>query len=215
MRRESVDIHKIIALVGVLVALQALGIGPARALPFVPGFGIKGGMNISKVSADVDELTDEANRTGLVGGAWARLPLAGLSVQAEALYSQKGFADARAGERTGVEVRYNYIDVPVTARWAFPLPAVTPYLYVGVQLGFLVGAEGKNLLSEWANDVWIDIKDSSASTAWAMVVGAGVDIGKAHVDLRYNYGLSDINDTAIGAETKDRTFALMVGFQIF
>jgi hypothetical protein len=201
--------------IGAALALMLGAAGGAGAVPFVPAFGLKVGMNISKVDADVEALTDESNRTGFVGGGWVRLPIPLVSLQVEALYSQKGFKDAKVDGRSGVELRYNYLDFPILARFSIPTPVVSPYVFAGGQVGFLLNAEGKNLLSEWPDGEWVDIKDESKSTAFALLVGAGADIGKAHVDLRYIYGLTDINDTNVGGETKERTFAIMVGFQIF
>ncbi|MFO7653037.1 MAG: porin family protein [Candidatus Krumholzibacteriia bacterium] len=195
------------------VVALVLGAGAAEALPLVPSFGVKAGVNLSRVDMDVQGLTGRENRTGFVGGPWVRLPLPGLALQVEALYARKGFKGAELAGAADAEAKYTYLDVPVLVRFAFPSPVVAPYVFAGGQLGILLDAEGRGL-PEAGGSGWVDIGDWTRDTAFALVVGAGVDLASLHVDLRYSFGLTDLSDLP-GVETKDRTFSLMAGVRLF
>lgn len=67
-------------------------------------WGVKGGVNLNKISTDIDDL--EQNSTGFFIGPMAEvtIPVLGLGVEAAAMYSQKGESDVK---QQGFEVPVN------------------------------------------------------------------------------------------------------------
>lgn len=100
-------------------------------------FGIKAGTNLtekpSKFNGDVDGCT------GFFVGPMAKftLPIVGLGIEADILYSHSG------SELDGTKVKKNSIEIPVYLRYDLALPAVSkiivPFVAVGPQFGYSIG----------------------------------------------------------------------------
>lgn len=100
-------------------------------------FGIKAGTNLtekpSKFNGDVDGFT------GFFVGPMAKftLPIVGLGIEADILYSHSG------SELDGTKVKKNSIEIPVYLRYDLALPAVSkiivPFVAVGPQFGYSIG----------------------------------------------------------------------------
>jgi hypothetical protein len=192
-----------------LVTFLCLGVftaDPAAAL--LPSFGVKAGVNSAGVSSE--DLADSGSRTGFVGGGWARLDLVGLSLQGELLYSQKGYREGRIGSDGGYEGDLDYFDVPVFARLGLPLPMVTPFAYLGGQVGFLTAAQTRG---PDTGGEWVDGKEGGTDTVWAIVLGVGAGLGQFHGDIRYTHGLTNLVEGE--SDLKDRTWSVTIGYALF
>src|SRR5512134_3546851 len=91
-------------------------------------FGVKGGVSLSHVNAD---LFDTDNRTGFVGGVYGTFDLSPMfGVQPELLYVRKGAelftTDVTIGGITfgsvGTRLDVDYIEIPVLLRLSAPSP---------------------------------------------------------------------------------------------
>lgn len=155
-----------------VIACLALAI-PAQAQI---QFGVKGGLNISKVSLS-EEVFHPDNRAGFFIGPTAEftLPLLGIGVDVAALYNQYGI-DTEKGSTTKKS-----FEIPVNLKWTIGFSSVLgAYLAVGPQFGFNVG-------NRWFKDV-CEFKKSTTS----LNVGAGLKIlGHVHIGANYNIGLKD------------------------
>ena len=193
-------------LVGIVVILLILAVGPTQALALLPGLGVKAGVNAANVDLD-----NTSNKTGFVGGAFADVPV--LPLRVELLYSQKGFTDGTINGATDWETSYTFIDVPVVFILKIPLVAITPFGYVGLNAGFLTDAKSK---SSDTNNNWVDIKAANPDIVWSVPIGVGIGFGSLHADLRYTYGLTEMKDpTQNDQKYKERTWSLMVGWALF
>ena len=99
-------------------------------------FGVKGGLNISKMYISKDVMKSD-NRSGFFIGPTAEftLPLLGLGVDVSALYNQYG---AKAEGETATR---KTIEIPVNLNWTIGFSSIIGgYLAVGPQFGFNVGA---------------------------------------------------------------------------
>ena len=111
-----------------LLWLAAAGLLATAAQAQTTKFGLKVGGNLSNLSGDLVNQDQYNNRLGVNGGVMLNIGLVAdiFSIQAEGLYSQKGFKYAdqtvmAAGNtisNTG-NVRYDYLDVPVLAKVKF------------------------------------------------------------------------------------------------
>lgn len=139
-------------------------------------FGVKGGLNISKISLS-KEVFNPDNRAGFFIGPTAEftLPLLGIGLDASALYNQYGI-DTEEGSTTKKS-----IEIPINLKWTIGFSSVIgAYLAVGPQFGFNVG-------DRWFKDI-CEFKKNTTSPN----VGAGLKIlGHVHVGANYNIGLKD------------------------
>ena len=122
---------KIISVLMVAVCLMMAA--PAQAQLH---FGVKGGLNISKLSFSKDAFKGD-NKTGFFVGPMAEftLPIIGIGADVAALYSQTDLgAD---GEKT---MKLKTFAVPVNLKWSFGLGSMLgAYIAAGPQFGFNIG----------------------------------------------------------------------------
>lgn len=104
-------------------------------------FGVKGGLNLSKLSLDKKVVTSD-NQMGFFIGPSIKfvVPIVGIGFDAAALY------DERAGEleygETSTKLKQQSIQIPVNLRWGFGIgKVVNIYFYAGPQFGFNVGSK--------------------------------------------------------------------------
>jgi hypothetical protein len=200
----------------VLFALPALA-------QLTPAWGVKGGLNISEI--DMEDV-ESSSQSGWVAGLFVDLGSPLLHLQAEALYSVRqselGPANPNAYD---VEVESTYLQVPVLVKLGLPLPAVAPSVYAGPAVAFPIDAKMTDAAGEW-----VDLDDFSKETVWSVVVGVDVKLlDLLIVDLRYDIGLTELNERPVGdvlddindeftetesyRDIKDRTFTVMVGLE--
>ena len=120
MKREKKMKKKFLVACVALFALMAI---PAQAQL---KFGVKGGLNISKVHFD-REVVGDGNVTGFNVGPMIefKIPIIGLGFDAALLYSQKGFEVANESMRT------DYLDIPVNLKWKIGIPLARIYFTGG------------------------------------------------------------------------------------
>lgn len=165
-------------------------------------FGVKGGLNLYNIENDNDTKYDA--KTGFHMGMLLHIHVAQhFAVQPELLYSSQG---AKYNTVLGdVNLKLEYANVPFMFQYMFDNGF---RLEAGPQVGFLTNA--KSELNEFSVDVKDDIKKID------FAIGAG--IGYIHpptgfgVDARYNYGLSNINESG-SVNSYNRGFQLGVLYQ--
>ncbi len=157
--------------------------------------GLKGGLNFAKV--DVSSVSAAYNsKTGYHIGAFANFKFTKLAIQPELIYSVQG-ADASAGN-----LELGYFNIPILLKF-YLIGGLN--LQAGPQFGFLTSATAGGT----------DIKSLMKGSDTSIALGAGFDISKFVIDARYNMGLSEIQDAAGAAATKNQVFQLSVGFKLF
>lgn len=176
-----------------------------QVLPSVQ-FGIKGGANLSKFSTEDTFSSD--NRAGYYAGLWARFGAAGIHLQPELYLSGKNTTlVSNSGEEN--EVRFTSLDVPVLVGTKLGAAGVGLRLNTGPVFSFIL--DEKQKFGEAAGEIFRgNFKDQNIS--WQF--GAGVDVGKLGVDLRYEKGLSNISK-ADYRSTKLDLFTLGLAYRLF
>lgn len=169
-------------------------------------FGVKGGVNISKVSTDGGTNFSEDNITGFqVGPSIEWLFIKNLGIDAAAVYSQKGIkvnngsviADSKSG----------YLDIPVNLKLVAGLTEnIKPYVAAGPYISFKVSGDdtvGQN--SESISNQW-----DAQSFGAGVNIGAGVELFKfLQVGANYGVSLTDDYKASNGSYTaKDRTWSI-------
>lgn len=120
------------------LALALAAVLPSGASAQSGQIGLIGGATFSNLRGldDIEDVNLDS-RTGLIGGGYLLLPLAGaLQLQVEGLLVNKG-AEPRTG--TDNELRLSYAEVPVMLRLNLgSSSAVNPHLYAGPYLGLRI-----------------------------------------------------------------------------
>lgn len=165
-------------------------------------FGIKGGLNLYKISNYENSKYD--TKPGVHFGILGHIHLNhSIAVQPELVYSSQG-AKYRAGG-TNYRLNLGYINAPVMLQYMF---ANGFRLEAGPQLGFLINAKSV------VNNKSVDVKSGYKSVDVGAGIGAGYfkqSIGLG-AGLRYNIGLSNINESN-SVKTTNQGFQLSVFYQ--
>jgi Outer membrane protein beta-barrel domain len=166
-------------------------------------FGIKGGIDLGTFGG-ADKPSDLKYRMGIAGGISCKIGLvAGLSLQPEVMYIQKG-AVMEVNTLQGIytindkqTAMLDYIDIPVLIKFNFPIPVFSPYIEGGVSYGILISAKSK--LEESSNQPGTtsssnetDIKDFLTKNDLSIVVGVGFDLSILEIDARYLIGTKKV-----------------------
>lgn len=162
-------------IIGVLmVAVGLMMAAPAQAQFH---FGVKGGLNLSKVSFSKSDLKGD-NKTGWFIGPMAEftLPIIGVGADVAALYSQTDLA----AKGYSVDAKLKTIEIPVNLKWSFGFGTLLgAYIAAGPQFGFNIGNK-KGFMS-------YDLKKNNTT----FNVGAGLKLLKhVQVGVNYNFALS-------------------------
>ncbi|TCC92159.1 PorT family protein [Pedobacter frigiditerrae] len=169
-------------------------------------FGLKGGMNLSKFNTTNTFSSD--NQAGYYAGVWARIGAAGLHLQPEIYLSGKNTTLVNSVGQEN-EVKFTSIDVPVLVGTKLGAAGVGLRLNTGPVVSFLLN-EDQNF-SQAASAAFSG-KFKDQSFAWQF--GAGVDLGKLGIDLRYELGLSKINEAGYQS-TKLNLYTLGLAYKLF
>lgn len=139
-------------------------------------FGVKAGLNVSKLHLSKD-LVNSDNRSGFFVGPTAEftLPILGLGIDGSLLYNQFG-VDSEEGTSTKKS-----IEIPINLKWNIGFSSlVGAYVAVGPQFGFNVG-------DRLLNDIY-EFKKSTTS----FNVGVGLKMfSHLQVGANYNFALKD------------------------
>lgn len=181
----------------ILFALCLLAAIPANAQL---KFGVKAGTNlVDKPSGNLDSYTDAKGYTGFYAGAMAQftLPIVGLGVEADVLYSQSG------SEIGGDKVKKQSIEIPIYLRYDLALPAVSkviiPFVAVGPQFGFAFG----DLTEALDVNRYYEYNKSQLS----FNVGAGLVL-LSHIQAHVNYNIA-LGNTSEYMELTDGVWNVM------
>ena len=163
---------------------------PASAKVF--GFGVTGGLNVSKLDVD-----GAKNNTGWFAGLSAKvtIPIVGLGVDGALLFSQ---------EKLGTEAQtdnVNYLSIPVNLRYDLQLPVVSkfivPFAFAGPQFDYALSDSFDLGEMDW------DVKSSS----WRANFGIGaILLNHLQVSYAYSLGLNDTyKESVVGGLRQDAT----------
>lgn len=178
--------------------------------------GLKAGFNSSQYSTSDVKLTmpnppsfEQAKsdwQTGGFFGAYARLHLTGnLSIQPELYYIKKsGDVNYVTDEGTTKTTMNLYSwDVPILAHFkVIDLKAANIFCITGPVLSF--NAKDKSDLPSGSVS---EIKNAT----WAYQLGAGVEFWRLNLDVRYEWGLSNVSEGATNVQFNQKTDMLTFG----
>ena len=146
-------------------------------------FGVKGGLNVTKMSVSSDVYSADNNNGFFIGPTIKfTLPIVGLGVDAAALYDErKGTLSIEdmVGKKSN-DVKFKSINVPVNLRWNIGLGSLAGiYLAAGPQFGFALGD---------FSDTWDSDSYKKENMNVSINVGAGLSLLK-HLELGFTYNI--------------------------
>jgi hypothetical protein len=195
---------KIILVVLILSGIAFQGFSQAQF-----AFGLKGGLNLSKIDFSSDFQGNVSNRTGFHAGAFALIKITAFAIQPEVLFSKQGSKLTYNGG--SAEANFDYIAVPVMFKFYLPLGL---NLQAGPQFSFLTVDDLKQTVSGGsAQTVATNFKKKQDTS---LALGAGWDLPfHLTIDARYVLGLSDMKFTANSVEQsfKNRVVMVSVGYK--
>jgi len=170
-------------------------------------FGLKGGVNLSKFNTSNTFSSD--NRAGYYAGIWTRIGAAGIHLQPELYISGK---NTTLKDANGLENKVNFtsLDVPILIGTKLGAAGVGLRLNTGPVVSFVLNDDQS--FPQAAGAIF-NGKFKDQSFAWQF--GAGLDVGKLGIDLRYEAGLSKINSTGYASSTKLNLFTLGLAMKLF
>jgi hypothetical protein len=165
-------------------------------------FGLRGGLNLSDLHSSA---TNSLNtRASVFVGGLAHIHLTRyFAIQPELDYSCQGATQNTDGG--DVTWRLNYVNVPVLLQYMFDNGF---RLQTGPQMGLLASAKRK------AGGTISDISNNFTTGDFSWSLGAGyLSASGLGVDLRYNLGINNINNTGSADKLQNRVFQAGLFYQ--
>ena len=134
---------KVFALV---VALAAITMSAQAQIDF----GVKGGLNLSKMSASKDAL-NSSNQLGFFVGPTAKftLPVVGLGIDVSALFDQRSSEVELNGMKE--TIKQTSLQIPANVRFAFGFgDKASIFIFGGPQIGFNLSGKAKDVFNDAA-----------------------------------------------------------------
>jgi hypothetical protein len=183
-------------------------------------FGIKGGMNISRITGD-DAVSSSDSHLGFHGGAFMQYNLMeAFIIQPELLYTQKGYNYKYTLADIDYKIRnsYDYVEVPLLLKLNVAVGDLKIQPYVGPAVSYLISAKTKETLSDGSTTITHnnDVADQMNKLAFGFAVGAEIEfMNRFMFGGRYNFGLSDIYQKDVegqGPDVQNGVFMLSLGY---
>jgi hypothetical protein len=178
--------------------------------------GPKVGLNISNVSGSDAGSPD--SKTGFAGGLFFMYQFSNMfAIQPEAYYTMKGAKEKQDIEGYTVEatVSLDYIEVPLLLKLIIPIQgsSVHPAVFAGPAVGFNTTHKVKvEVEGQSAEDDIPDVKSTEFSLVFGGGVGFPVGNNELGFDVRYNLGLTTIDDSADEYDVKNNVISFNVYF---
>ena len=172
--------------------------------------GIKGGVNYSKLRSQAD-LTADNSILGYQAGIFTRFSIAGMYLQPEVYLGTKGSDfKLRTANNTVVtqgDVKFTTLDLPILLGTKLGTSKLNLRFMVGPVISFKI--DEKTTFAQGYQEV----KDYNnyKNQAIAIQAGGGIDLGNVTVDLRYENGLTKMNDYG----QKQNLWHLSLGLKLF
>ena len=163
--------------------------------------GVKAGWNVSGLALNGSGATGGKlsgvsynNRSGYHVGVYGSFRYKKLAVQPEIIYSRQG-QNFTTQYFSNAKTDLKYINIPIIFKYYI---AGGLNLQAGPQFGFLAGAKGDLIYVDNTGTLGQtyhnqDLKSYLKSSDLSIGFGAGLDIKKVSLTLRYNLGISDDN----------------------
>jgi len=201
-----------------VLALVTGGAAPLAAQLRDHTFGGFVGLSLSKAGgADVGG--ESKLVTGTAVGGFLTLGFSRvLALEPQILMVEKGIKSEEGG--LSATIKLTYIQIPLLAKLRFPMGPegrMTGVLFAGPGVAYRVGcrlklAQGGNELAGGCDSD--GEAESIRSFDSSMIFGLGADLGRTTVSLRYDLGLTKLDQSADANDIKNRALILLAGVKV-
>lgn len=174
-------------------------------------WGVRSGLNVTEFLAPYGEniyvggnpqVVRNFPRVTLNAGVLLSVPLSKkFTFQPEVQFSEQGASGKPFGEYivSSTEIyKYNYLNVPLVLQYNLPMGF---YVETGPQVGLLISAEIDQTVVGAAATSYYNVQGKNKSTDVSWALGGGfmspINLG---FDIRYNLGLTNINNASLSDE---------------
>ena len=179
-------------------------------------FGVKAGFNTSSIAGSLNNVSSSfKSRSGSNIGIFARLGGSKLYLQPELLYATKNSsfdATVSLGQTSTNTIKIHTIQIPVLLGYKLlDLKLASIRAFTGPAGSFVTSGSITNINAQ-------EVKDNLNSMNWAWQLGAGVDVLKFTLDVRYEMGMNNITKNQIQdyiSINKGNIFTISLGFKFF
>ncbi len=179
-------------------------------------FGVKAGFNTSSIAGSINNVSSSfKSRSGSNIGIFARVGGSKLYLQPELLYATKNSsydATVTLGQTSTNTIKIHTIQIPVLLGYKLlDLKLASIRAFTGPAGSFVTSGSITNISSQ-------EVKDNLNSMNWAWQLGAGVDVLKFTLDVRYEMGMNNITKNQIQdyiSINKGNIFTISLGFKFF
>ena len=203
--------------------MRALG---AAALLLLPAMaqaqgrfqsGVEAGVLLAKFGGD--DAGGAKTRVGVAGGGFLRLPLGRIfALEPALLYASQG-TKVEGGGTTNT-YKMEYWQVPLRLRVSVPTGGLLrPWFYVAPAIALrdrcrLEIKPGNQSLEADCNDRGaLGTRFDTKALETSVHLGAGLEYGRIQLGVRYQYGLSTIDNSDPSADLKHRVLAIVGGYR--
>lgn len=204
------------------------------ATPAAGQLGLRGGMNLSKFVGGDATNTQTTKRLN-AGGSFSLIHIGPVSLVPEVYYSQKGARELASTltnpgttpSTVGTTVfGLDYIEIPVLAKISFPLARLLNGYVTGgpayawnVDCSIQVTDAGATPPSNDCSQTFGSFKSAMQKADLGAVAGGGLDfiipgLGGLNLDARLVRGLKRLTSGTSGADVKNSTVSLMLGYYL-
>lgn len=177
--------------------------------------GLKGGLTLSNLYIDENDLDDENARVGFHIGIFTQAMFTDfIGIQPEILYNTKGSEAVYTGTiNQTVDFRMNYIDVPVLL---VIRPGEIFELHLGPYFGYLLNSDVRydgTIEGETELD-----RDHFRDWDYGAAAGIALNFTGVKIGLRYNLGLQEVAETTVAntllGDSKHQFLQLSISFNL-
>ncbi|HEY4324906.1 MAG TPA: porin family protein [Mucilaginibacter sp.] len=186
-----------------LILAATVSFASAQVLPFFQ-LGLKGGANFSSLSSP-GTMFSSSNQAGYLAGVWARFGALGFNFQPEIYATSKNveISGTNGGKQT-----YTSVDVPLLFGGKFGALGLGGRFYTGPLVSFAID-KGQTFFDATGKAVSLNFHDQN----YAWQFGAGLDIQRISIDLRYEAGITDQHYNN-GGQTKINIFNISLAYRL-
>ena len=189
----------------VIVIALATGFASAQIIPSVQ-FGLKAGANLASLQTSASATFATGNRAGFLGGIWARFGAAGLNFQPEMYVTSKNVDITQPSGTTTAQ--FTSLDVPLLVGTKIGAFGIGARFYTGPLVSFTLNKD-QSISNALGKTFSLDYQDQNF--AWQF--GAGLDVKRISVDLRYEAGIT--KQTYGYNQTRVSLFNLSLAYSLF
>ncbi len=182
--------------------------------------GVKIGFNSSKMPTEFTNISDvkDQAKTGFLTGAFLRVNLPVIYLQPEVYFTKKGgnfqSSTLYPNQVYTQQTVLNTIDVPVLVGVKLiNLKVVNFRLMAGPVASFVSSQDISKQLNGVDPNATLP-PEKLKKTIWGIQAGAGIDVLKFSLDVRYEWGLNNISDYT-GMTTKTKLLNVSLGMKLF